>query len=84
MNQVFANEVGALSTSQILALSSHIHLLQIIIIIFSLSMYAVLDKYCYALALTLVAVVSSSGAMYKGVLEFDELQKIADDIFLHK
>jgi len=84
VNQVFANEVGALSTSRILAVSSRIHLFQIIIIIFFLSMYAVLDENCYALALTFVAVVNSSGAMDIGVLEFDELQMIADEISLYK
>jgi len=80
VNRLFANEVGALSTSRILALSSHMHLLHSMFIIFLLSIYALLGRNFYALALTFVAVVNSSGAMDIGVLEFDELQKIADEI----
>jgi len=80
VNRVFANEVGALSTSRILAVSSHMHLLHSMFIIFLLSIYTVLGKNFYALALTFVAVVNSSGAMDIGVLEYDELQKIADEI----
>jgi len=80
VNRVFANEVGPLSTSRILAVSSHIHLLQIIFIMFVLVMYTVFNKNFYALGLTFVAVVNSSGAMDIGVLEYDELQTIADEI----
>lgn len=81
---MFTNELGALSSSRILAVCSHIHVLFSLFLIVVWILYSLFGKNCYALVLTFIAVFNSAGAMEIGLVEFDELESIAKEISIDK
>lgn len=79
---MFVNELGALSSSRILAVCSHVHVMFSLFLIVVWILYSLCGKNCYALVLTFIAVFNSAGAMEIGLVEFDELESIAKEIFV--
>ena len=75
---IFANELGPLSTSSILAICSYVHTLYFLFLVFVCAIYAAIGKDWYSLVLTFIAIFISTSDI--AVTEHDDFEAIAKEL----
>ena len=75
---MFANELGPLSTSSILAVCSHVHTLLSLFLVLACAIYAAMGKDWYSLVLTFIAIFISTTDI--AMTDHDGLEAIAKEL----